>query len=301
MRRSRSFIILLLVFASLTWAGSFVSVRLVYTELSPLYLGFLRFVLAAPLMFLVTIFLKRPLLLPKKEMPSIFILSLTGVTVLYVFQFFGVAYTTAATASVLINTNVLFISLFSALFLKEEFSRNKAVGVLLSFTGVVLVVYAQMTNETIIVDSMFIFGCILVLLSAVCWAVYSIIGKRLLKTYDPFTVNTNVFIVGVLLYLPLVIPDVFPAISNISLDGIIAVIYLGIFCSVFAYAAWYYALQHQQAAESAVFLTLIPLFTMILSFFIIGEKPTILFFLGAAFIMYGVYLTQKRKQMSQKG
>jgi drug/metabolite transporter (DMT)-like permease len=301
MRQSRSFIILLLVFASLTWAGSFVSVRLVYTELSPLYLGFLRFVLAAPLMFLVTIFLKRPLLLPKKEIPSIFILSLTGVTLLYVFQFFGVAYTTASTASVLINTNVLFISLFSALFLKEEFNRNKTVGVLLSFTGVVLVVYAQMTNETIIVNSMFIFGCILVLLSAVCWAVYSILGKRLLKTYDPFTVNTNVFIVGVLLYLPLVIPGVFPAISNISLDGIIAVIYLGVFCSVFAYAAWYYALQHQQAAESAVFLTLIPLFTMILSFFIIGEQPTVLFFLGAAFIMYGVYLTQKKKQMSQKG
>lgn len=300
MKVNQGLIIVFLVFASFTWAGSFVAVRLVYDCLSPLYIGFLRFVVAAPLMFLFTIGLKKPLLLPKKELPSLLILSLTGVTLLYIFQFFGVAYTTASTASVLINTNVLFISLFSALFLKEMFNKRKTVGVLLSFTGVILVVYAQMTNETIIVDSLFLFGCILVLFSAICWAVYSIVGKRLLAVYDPFTVNTNVFILGVFLYLPMVVPGVFSAVSTITYESVIAVLYLGVFCSVFAYAAWYYALQHQQAAESAVFLTLIPLFTMILSFFIIGEQPTILFFLGAAFIMYGVYLTQKKKQMSQK-
>ncbi|MDG6228449.1 MAG: DMT family transporter [Candidatus Thermoplasmatota archaeon] len=300
MRTQQMFIILLLIFSSLTWAGSFVAVRLVYTDLSPLYLGFLRFVVAAPLMVLATALLKKPLFLPKKELPSLFVLSLTGVTLLYIFQFFGVAYTTAATASVLINTNVLFISFFSLLFLKEQFTKKKTAGILLSFAGVILVVYAQMTNDTILVDSMFLFGCLLVLLSAICWAVYSIVGKRLLARYDPFTVTTNVFIVGVLLYVPLVMPGVFSAVIRITIPSLIAILYLGLFCSVFAYAAWYYALKHQQAAESAVFLTLIPLFTMILSFFIIGERPTLLFFLGAAFIMYGVYLTQKKNKFVQK-
>lgn len=300
MRAQQTYIILLLIFASFTWAGSFVAVRLVYDNLSPLYLGFLRFVVAAPLMIVVTVLLKKPLYLPKKEFPSLFVLSLTGVTLLYIFQFFGVAYTTAATASVLINTNVLFISLFSLLFFKEHFTKKKTAGVLLSFAGVILVVYAQMTNDTIIVDTLFLFGCLLVLLSAICWAIYSIVGKHLLVRYDPFTITTNIFIVGVLLYIPLVVPGVFSAVMTITVPSMIAILYLGIFCSVFAYIAWYYALKQQQAAESAVFLTLIPLFTMILSFFIIGERPTLLFFLGAAFIMYGVYLTQKKKQLVQK-
>jgi len=300
MRTQQVFISLLLIFASFTWAGSFVAVRLVYNDLSPLYLGFLRFVVAAPLMAIVTALLKKPLFLPKKEVLSLFVLSLTGVTLLYIFQFFGVAYTTAATASVLINTNVLFISFFSLLFLKEPFTKKKTAGVSLSFAGVILVVYAQMTNETIIVDTLFLFGCLLVILSAVCWAIYSIVGKHLLVRYDPFTITTNIFIVGVLLYIPLVVSGVFSAVMTITVPSLIAIMYLGIFCSVFAYIAWYYALKQQQAAESAVFLTLIPLFTMILSFFIIGERPTLLFFLGAAFIMYGVYLTQKKNHLVQK-
>jgi drug/metabolite transporter (DMT)-like permease len=297
MKAQRGFIVLLLVLTSFAWAGSFVVVRLAISDISPLYLGFLRFLLAAPLMVLCTYLLKKKMLLPRKELPSLLVLSLTGVTLLYVLQFFGVAYTTASTSSVLINTNVLFISLFSALYLKEEFQRGKTIGVLLSFAGVVLVVYAQMVNETILMDSLFLFGCMLVILSAICWAVYSIIGKRLLATYDPFTVNANVFLLGVVLYLPFVVPGVFSAVRMITVSSVLAIMYLGICCSVFAYVAWYYALQHQQAAESAVFLTLIPLFTIVLSFFIIGERPSLLFFFGAFFIMSGVYVTQRKNHV----
>jgi drug/metabolite transporter (DMT)-like permease len=72
----------------------------------------------------------------------------------------------------------------------------------------------------------------------------------------------------------------------------LAIIYLGVFCSIFAYLAWYYALSKTEAGKSAVFLNLIPVFTIIMSFFI-GEIPTLLFLVGTILIIYGVYLTQK--------
>jgi drug/metabolite transporter (DMT)-like permease len=284
----------LLVFTSLSWAGSFIAVRVVYQEVPPVILGFLRFAVATPLMLLVAGLKKKPFLLPKKEIPRLIILGLTGVTLLYIFQFLGIAYTTASTAAVLINTNVLFIALFSAMFLHERFNWKKTLGILLSFTGVILVVIGQMNNEALNIDTTFLLGCGLVICSAMCWAVYTIVGKQLLKTYDSVTITTHAFLFGTVLYIPVVLPSIGSVLSEFSSIGWIAIVYLGVVCSIFAYIAWYYALSRFEAAQSAVFLNLIPLFTILLSFFI-GEYPTAIFILGAVFIMYGVYLTQKSR------
>jgi len=285
----------ILIFISLTWAGSFIAVRLYCEVVSPLYLGFFRFVVATPVMIAIVLLRKKTFFLPRKELPSLIILGLTGVTLIYIFQFYGVAYTTASTASSLINTNVLFIAVFSALFLHEDFPKNKRIGVLLSLIGVFFVVYGQINSENIVVDSLFLIGCSFILISALCWAIYTIVGKRLLEKYDHLQLTANVFLIGTLCYLPFVLPNIKSGIQSIDISSLIAILYLGLLCSVFGYVAWYYVLSKQQAAKSAVFLTLIPLFTIILSFFI-GERPTIPFFLGALLVMVGVYITQRKNK-----
>jgi drug/metabolite transporter (DMT)-like permease len=93
-------------------------------------------------------------------------------------------------------------------------------------------------------------------------------------------------------YLPFVLPDVFLKIPKISLNVWFAVLYLAIICSVFGYIGWYHALSKIPASKAAVFLNLIPLFTIIISFFI-GELPNLLFIIGSTFIMTGIYITQK--------
>lgn len=283
---------LLLVFVSLVWGGSFIVVRLIVEEIPPLELGFLRFLVTIPIMALILLFKNKPKKIPLKELPSLSILGLTGVTLLYIFQYFGIERTTASTAAVLINTNVIFIVILSALFLKEIFNFKKSIGIFLSFVGVIIVILSQMRNENIIFNNVFLLGCVFVLLSAFCWAIYSIYGKRLLKKYDAFTVTTYAFILGTIFYIPLVFQNIVNVVQNISLNGWLAIFYLAILCSVFGYVAWYYALSKIEAARAAVFLNLIPLFAISLSFFI-GEIPTILFLIGAILIIYGVYLTQR--------
>lgn len=285
-------LIVLLLLASITWAGSFITVRLSYTEIPPIMLGFLRFLVATPLMILITILLKKPVFVPKKEFPTVFVLSLTGVTLLYIFQFQGVALTTASISSVLISTNVLLIAIFSGMFLHERFSLKKIFGILLCFIGVIIVVLSQTNNVAVQFNEMFLLGCIFVLLSAFCWMTYSIVGKKILKTHHPLTITSSVFLLGTVLYLPFVFNEAPQVIASLNLQGWMAVLYLGVFCSVFAYIAWYYALSKLEAAQSAVFLYFIPVFTIIFSLFI-GEMPTVAFLIGTVFILYGVYITQK--------
>jgi drug/metabolite transporter (DMT)-like permease len=289
---NKIYIPLLLVFVSLVWGGSFIVVRVIVEEIPPLELGFLRFLTTIPIMFLILIFKRKPKKIPLREIPSLSILGLTGVTLLYIFQYFGIERTTASTSAVLINTNVIFIAILSALFLKEIFNFKKSIGISLSFIGVIIVILSQTRNENIIFNDVFLLGCIFILLSAFCWAIYSIVGKRLLEKYDTFTVTTYVFILGTIFYIPLVFRNIVYVFQNISFNGWLAIFYLAFFCSVFGYVAWYYALSKIEAGRAAVFLNLIPLFAISLSFFI-GEIPTVLFLIGAILITYGVYLTQK--------
>ncbi|MFO7677889.1 MAG: DMT family transporter [Thermoplasmatota archaeon] len=282
-----------LICVSFVWAGSFIVVQLATKELSPVFLGFLRFFIATPIMVSILFFRKKSRKLPKNEFPYLILLGLTGVTLLYIFQFTGIALTTASTAAVLINTNVIFIALFSALFFKELFGKKKIIGILLCFLGVIIIVISHNASTTFLLEDSFFIGSILILLSALCWAVYSIVGKHLIQRYDILSVTTYALLFGTICYIPFIISD-FPSILQISFFGWIAVLYLAVGCTVFAYLGWFYALHKNQASKAAVYLNLIPLFTIVMSFFV-GENFTFYFILGAILIIYGVYLTEKSK------
>jgi drug/metabolite transporter (DMT)-like permease len=285
-------IAMLLILVSFVWAGSFIVVDITTKEMDPIDLGFLRFLIATPLMILIAVLRKKPLLLPKKELPWLVVLGLTGVTLLYLFQFLGIHFTNAPTASVLINTNVIFIAILSGFFLQETLTRKRVAGIVLSFIGVFVIMFSDISKQALTFDNLFFIGGILMLLSAFCWALYSFVGKRLLKTYDEFVITTYAFGFGTLLYIPFVILHLGPVLQQTSLNGWLAVLYLALTCSLFGYLGWYYALKHIDASKAAVFLNFIPLFTILMSFFL-GTSLTWFFLLGAALIIYGVYITQQ--------
>jgi len=285
-------IAVILILVSFVWAGSFIVVDITTKEMDPIDLGFLRFLIATPLMILIAVLRKKPLLLPKKELPWLVVLGLTGVTLLYLFQFLGIHFTNAPTASVLINTNVIFIAILSGLFLHEALTRKRVAGIVLSFIGVIVIMFSDISKQALTFDNLFFIGGILMLLSAFCWALYSFVGKRLLKTYDEFVITTYAFGFGTLFYIPFVVLHLGPVLQQTSLNGWLAVLYLALTCSIFGYLGWYYALKHIDASKAAVFLNFIPLFTILMSFFL-GTSLTWFFLLGAALIIYGVYLTQR--------
>ncbi len=278
---------LLLILVSFVWAGSFIIVEIATKEIDPIDLGFLRFLVATPLMFLLVVLRKKPLLLPKKELPWLVVLGLTGVTLLYLFQFLGIHYTNAPTASVLINTNVIFIAILSGLFLHEILTGKRIAGIILSFIGVFVIMISDLSTQEMTFDNLFFIGGILMLLSAFCWALYTLVGKRLLQRYDEFVITTYAFGLGTLFYLPFVFLHIGPVLQQTSLDGWLAVLYLALVCSLFGYLGWYNALKHIDASKAAVFLNFIPLFTILMSFFL-GTSFSWFFLLGAGLIIYGV-------------
>jgi drug/metabolite transporter (DMT)-like permease len=293
--KNKYLISFLLIFISLLWAGSFIAVKItVNAGVPPVHLAFLRFLVATPVMFLILWLSKgKKSISIKKEYPILITLGLTGVTFIYIFQYIGVQLTNASTSGVLINTNVIFILILSFFFLKEKISFFKILGISFSFIGVFCVVFSQSSNNSIDFNSLFLLGCVLVILSAFSWGVYTVVGKKVLEKYNGIEVTSYAFLFGTLFLFPLVFYNIHNTVFSISFNGWLAVLYLSILCAVFGYIGWYHALKKFDASNAAVFLNFIPLFSILLSFILLGEKPATLFIFGTLLIIFGVYLTQK--------
>lgn len=236
---------LLTSIVALIWGGSFIAIKIGVENIPPILLAFLRFAIVSPFMLAFSMIRKKSKI-AIGELPMLIVIALTGVTLLYILQFTGVKYTSATNASLLINTNVLFIAIFSWIFLKEQFSYRKLAGISLGFAGAALVIL----NGSFSLSYSSI-GDVLIILSAICWAVYSVLGKKMLRNYDAFSLTTYAFVIGTLLFIPFIYRDIWKL--RISITEWLIILYLSLICSVFAYVAWYYVLEKVNATEVAVF------------------------------------------------
>lgn len=284
-----------LTLVMLFWAASWIFIKFALREIPPFSLAFLRFLIASPLIFLIALITKKRLKISLREIPIYSILALSGVTLLYIVEFFGLNYTTAINASILINLSVIFIALFALFFLKEKLKKKEWLGIIISFIGVFFVI-SQGSFLTFMDEETFI-GDMLYIISAFLWMIYTIIGKKFLERKDPLIATTHTFILGTLFLFPFALYDNFLSyIPEISFISWVSILFLAVFCSVLAYVVWFQIIKEEEASKVAVFIYLIPLFTAILANIFLKEEITSFIVLGGALVIYGVYLTESQSK-----
>ncbi len=281
---------LLLASTMLIWAGSFIFIKVGLRYLDPYNLAFYRFLIASPLL-LAWVFWKRGVVKPNGfDWVYLSILALSGVTLLYAFQFLALKYTTATNASILINTSAVFVAIWG--FVKGETNPWKVAGVFLSFAGVILIV-SKGTLEFF--SSKTLFGDVLMIIDGFLWAVYTVLGSKMLLKYDHETLTAYAFVLGTVFLLPFAL---YAGLANpfmLNSETIAALLYLSILCSVFAYVVWYYALSNADSTSVAVYVYLVPLFTAIFAFYALNERPDLFTAVGGIITISGVYLTTAKQ------
>ena len=139
-------------------------------------------------------------------------------------------------------------------------------------------------------------GDILALIASISWALYTIIGKNLIRKYNPIYITGLTMIIGFLLYIPIFLSlDVQFEGINISTKNWFQFFYLGAFTSAIGYAIWYYALTKIDASKLSVYNNLQPALTAILALIFFGTPITLYFLFGGSLIVGGVFLTQRAK------
>jgi len=285
MKKSALYLLITVFF----WGTSFIFVKIGLEEVPPVTLAFLRFAIAIPLLFLL---MRRPLGQPqsieKREWGSLLFLGLTGVTLYHLFQNVGMGYTSASESSVIIASNPVFIALFSRILLGERLSKTKASGILIAFTGVVLVVLREGASF----GSPSFLGDLICLGSVFSWVAYSLYTKKRLLRSSPIEITAYSTLFGMIFLAPIAL-----AIEGFAVPILpsswLSLVMLGVFSSAVGYLLWNRALSETTASEAGLYLFLIPVIASAFAFIFLGERLDGLFFIGSALVIMGLVLSTR--------
>ncbi|MCC7572762.1 MAG: DMT family transporter [Candidatus Methanofastidiosum sp.] len=276
----------------LIWSGSWIAIKWGLTEIPPYSLAFFRFLIACPVIVAITYYLEgsKSLRINKNEIIKFSILGLLGVTLVHAIQVYALKFTSAINSSILINFNVPFIAIFAMMFLGEAFNKKTAFGIFVSFIGAVIIV----VNGSLSGFQKINIGDILIILTGIFWAAYSVAGKRTMEQRTPLAMTSLSFLFGTIFLFPMALFESrFSFIGEVTLVGVGSVLYLSLLCSVYAYICWNRSMKCEKASNVAMFLYFVPVVTAIMAWFLLGEVITIFTVLGGILVIFGVYLAER--------
>jgi drug/metabolite transporter (DMT)-like permease len=172
---------------------------------------------------------------------------------------------------------------------REHLSIRQMCGVLLTFAGVGVVLAER--GLTFVGTSLSLAGDALMLVTAVCGAVYGVLAKRMLTRYKALTVTAYTMMFGTLLLVPAAfVEDPSSVLARIRTDTVMLVLFLGIFGGAIGYFLWTSALTRLSPTQVAVYVNLNPMIATLLGATLLAEKLTGIFIAGFAAVLAGVLL-----------
>lgn len=275
------------------WAVSFVFIKLVLQEISAMTLLVLRFALGAVLVALVAWRKGDFKRVTRADVPGIAWLGFVGITLQQSLQISGQATAQVSVAAFLAATAPAFTVALAAVVLKEKLRAGQMAGVALAALGAVVVAtggdFAALVRGNFGEP-----GNLLVFLSALVWAAFTIINKNVVMGRPSTVVTAGMFFFGGLFALPLFIAQQgWRELPHLSGFGWLAVLYVGGVSSAVAYLINSHALKHIAAARVAVIQNLESVIATAAAVVFLGERVTGLMLVGGAAIMAGVYWAER--------
>lgn len=201
--------------------------------------------------------------------------------------------TQASNVSFIICTAPLLTTILSLLFYHKSEKATKGLvgGSLLALVGVGLVVF----NGSVVLKLSPV-GDLLTLLAALSWAFYSLVIKKMTGHYPTVFITRKIFFYGVLTILPAFLlqplrPDFGMLLQPVVLSNLL---FLAVLASLVCYVLWNVVLKQLGTVKASNYIYLNPLVTMVASVIILHEQITWITLMGAACIILGVYLAEKK-------
>lgn len=275
-----------IVTAILIWSISFVATKIALKTFPPLSLGLIRFGLAAVLLgFFLAI--RKDINKPTPiDLAKLALSGVLGITVYFSLENIGVKYSTASDAALIVASYPAITMLLETLFFRVKFPVISFIGVGLAIAGVYMIVSVSQSSEA--TDRLF--GNILLILAGVVWACYNFITRTVVSNYSMSTITFYQVAAGATGFLPLIFLET-DHWTLPTTDSLIAVIYLGVFCSLLAFYLYAYGLRQVSSSSAVILMNLVPVFGVLFSVFILNEAINLTQIVGGIVIIIGVMLS----------
>lgn len=254
-------ILFLFLVVCFTWGTTWIGIKIAVETVNPLLAAGLRFVIAFPFLVLITIIAKSPILFPRKSFHFFLLLTLFYFTIPYYLISFGEQYVSSGLTSLLFSTMPIFSIIFAKIILKDKIYINQVIGITVGFLCLMYI----LISEGFILSYSDFWGVISILLAALMHGFLYVYSKKAGEGINVFTFNTlPIGVAGIALCL---LSFTFEEnnFQNISLNSWLALIYLGIFASVFGFIAYFFLLKRMSPVVLSFIFIIFPVVAIFIS------------------------------------
>ena len=285
---------IMLVCATLFWAGNFMVGKLAFLEnIPPMTLVFFRWSLVWIILLPFTykeVLKNRDIIL--NNLPLLFFLALTSVGLFNSFTYLALIYTQVINAS-LFNTAIPATIILLCFLLKiEKTNKFQILGLIISVLGILAIITKLDLN--LIRSLNFNKGDLIMIGGVITWGLYSSFLKKKKFTLPLLTLVHVLCTFGLIFILPQFLYELSQGLTvQVNTNLFYTLIYLALFPSIGSYYCWAGAVAIIGANRAGIFLSLIPFFSTIMAITFFNEQFQFFHLIGALLIIIGLYLSNK--------
>ena len=284
---------LLLCITALCWAGNAIVGRLAAGHIPPVTLSFLRWSLA----FLIILpfawkHLVRDWPAIRARLGTMIFLSVTGIATFNTMQYWALEHTQALNTLLLQSAGPLFVAVWSLILLGVRLTLAQAGGVLLSMTGVLVILLHG--DLTALASIEFNKGDVIFIVALAIFGLYSVLSLKRPQIHGLSFVGFT-FGCGAAALVPLLIWELFSRpVMQLDTANLLSLLYVAVFPSTLAYLCFNRGVQLIGANRAAPFFHVVPAFGTVMSIVFLGEHPQPFHFIGFALVLTGVFVASRK-------
>jgi drug/metabolite transporter (DMT)-like permease len=288
-----------LLAANAVYGTAYVVMRPAFDTVTPITLAFLRLAIAFAIVAPMGIG-SRSATPPFSgaDRRRLFWMGFLGFTLAMALAHWGLAWSTATNAALLVATEPIALVALAPIVLGERLTRREGWGTALALVGATVIVINGVPGLTVAVAPHWR-GDLMLLLSGVCFAAYSLLGRPVLARHASIRVTARTFFWGLVTTVPLAAVEwrVAPR-SPWTAASVAAVLYLGVVITALGYLVWNWALERVSAARAAIYLNVQPLVGALLGVVWLDEPLSAFTVSGGALVVLGLWLAATGRPVS---
>ena len=286
------------IIACILWGFSFVWTEVGLDSFRPVTLVLLRLMIATIFLYIVARSMNKISRIKQGDWKSFLLLAAMEPYVYFMSETYAQTMVSPTLTSVVISTIPVFAPIAAFLFLKERVSPANIIGILLSLCGVLCIVLgdrAELAGNAI--------GIALLFLAVLSALVYGVVLRKLALRYNSISIVFYQNLIGLVYFLPTFFFTDLHRLGELPIlpNAVFSVVMLAIFASVIAFIFFSNAVRVLGVARSNVFCNVMPVFTAIFAWIIVGEMLTPAKIVGIASVIVGLFVSQRKGGKRERG
>ena len=274
---------LLLVLLAAIWGSSFIFMRATVDVFGPITLIAIRSGVAA--LFLIGFLSKQTRWLEfKQNWRTLAWIGVLNSALPFCFLAYASLYLTAGTVSILNAMTPIFTAWIAHIWLKDQLTRLQYLGLVISIVGLSILVWDKVSW-----DIKTWWPILAGLMASLLYGIASNGTKRYLKGVTSMTAAAgSLFFSAIFMFI--LVPFFSPDFSQVTPKNWLYAITLGVLCTAFAYVVFFHLLSSIGPSRAVSVTFLIPVFSFLWGYLLLGEVVTIRMWIATLVILLGMSL-----------